>query len=295
MSGMRGSNLTHALGRPHNSAQPPARDPSIPRRGALEVSDAISLALAVRGRRADSGTITWMGAAHDRRHSRRNHRRVRRRASWRHRHAARSGGAGHADDGVERARASTGSRISPLASTRSSVELPGFATKTQTNIPVALGATQEVPVQMNVSTQQETITVVAESPVVDAATTEITHELQPRVGRERPGAPVHVLRPRSTARRASRWRTLDQLALAGVRVGDQREPVPARRHRLHRAALRRRLAVAEHRRHRRGAGALARRQRRVRQRRRRRVQHRHPAGLATSSTATRTSTTSTRT
>ena len=48
-----------------------------------------------------------------------------------------------------------------------SVELPGFATKTQTNITVALGVTQEVPVQMTVSTQQETITVVAESPVVD--------------------------------------------------------------------------------------------------------------------------------
>ncbi len=55
-----------------------------------------------------------------------------------------------------------------------SVELAGFATKTQTGIPVALGATQEVPVQMNVSTQQETILVVAETPVVDAATTEIT-------------------------------------------------------------------------------------------------------------------------
>ena len=54
-----------------------------------------------------------------------------------------------------------------------SVELPGFATKTQTGIPVALGATQEVPVQMTVSTQQETITVVAEAPVVDSATTEI--------------------------------------------------------------------------------------------------------------------------
>jgi hypothetical protein len=54
------------------------------------------------------------------------------------------------------------------------VELPGFANKKQTGIPVALGATQEVPVQMAVSTQQETITVVAEAPVVDSATTEIT-------------------------------------------------------------------------------------------------------------------------
>ncbi|MGE0360596.1 MAG: carboxypeptidase regulatory-like domain-containing protein [Vicinamibacterales bacterium] len=54
------------------------------------------------------------------------------------------------------------------------VELAGFATKKQTGIPVALGATQEVPVQMNVSTQQETITVVAEAPVVDSASVEIT-------------------------------------------------------------------------------------------------------------------------
>ena len=83
-----------------------------------------------------------------------------------------------------------------------SVELAGFATKTQTGIPVALGATQEVPVQMNVSTQQETITVVAESPVVDAATTEVSHQLQPRMGRERAGAALHVLRP--DQRRAGR-------------------------------------------------------------------------------------------
>jgi hypothetical protein len=54
------------------------------------------------------------------------------------------------------------------------VELAGFASKKQTGIQVSLGATQEVPVQMNVSTQQETITVVAEAPVVDSATTEIT-------------------------------------------------------------------------------------------------------------------------
>ncbi|MBM3782148.1 MAG: TonB-dependent receptor [Acidobacteria bacterium] len=52
-------------------------------------------------------------------------------------------------------------------------ELAGFATKTQTGIPVALGATQEVPVQMSVSTQQETITVTAEAPVVDSASTQV--------------------------------------------------------------------------------------------------------------------------
>ncbi|MGD9904978.1 MAG: carboxypeptidase regulatory-like domain-containing protein [Vicinamibacterales bacterium] len=53
------------------------------------------------------------------------------------------------------------------------VELAGFANKKQTGIQVSLGATQEVPVQMALSTQQETITVVAEAPVVDSATTEI--------------------------------------------------------------------------------------------------------------------------
>jgi hypothetical protein len=53
------------------------------------------------------------------------------------------------------------------------VELAGFGNKKQTGIQVSLGATQEVPVTMAVSTQQETITVVAEAPVVDSATTEI--------------------------------------------------------------------------------------------------------------------------
>jgi hypothetical protein len=54
-----------------------------------------------------------------------------------------------------------------------SAELQGFATKTQTDIVVSLGATVSADVQMAVSTQTETITVVAETPVVDAATTEV--------------------------------------------------------------------------------------------------------------------------
>lgn len=53
-------------------------------------------------------------------------------------------------------------------------ELSGFATKTQTGIQVALGGTAEVRVQLAVSAQQETITVVAEAPVVDSATTEVS-------------------------------------------------------------------------------------------------------------------------
>ena len=54
-----------------------------------------------------------------------------------------------------------------------SAELPGFASVTQTNIPVSLGGTADIPVQMKVSTQQETITVTAEAPVVDASSTEV--------------------------------------------------------------------------------------------------------------------------
>lgn len=53
------------------------------------------------------------------------------------------------------------------------VELQGFATKTQTDIPISLGATADVNVQMAVSTQTETITVVAETPLVDTATTQV--------------------------------------------------------------------------------------------------------------------------
>ena len=42
-------------------------------------------------------------------------------------------------------------------------ELAGFTTSTQTGIPVSLGATTDINVQLKVSTQSETITVVAES------------------------------------------------------------------------------------------------------------------------------------
>ena len=53
-------------------------------------------------------------------------------------------------------------------------ELTGFNTSTQTGIQVALGGTTEVGVQLKISTQQETVTVVAQSPVVDATTTQVT-------------------------------------------------------------------------------------------------------------------------
>jgi hypothetical protein len=53
------------------------------------------------------------------------------------------------------------------------VELTGFNTSTQTGIQVALGGTTEVGVQLKLSNQQETVTVVAQSPVVDATTTQV--------------------------------------------------------------------------------------------------------------------------
>ncbi|MGE0815301.1 MAG: carboxypeptidase regulatory-like domain-containing protein [Vicinamibacterales bacterium] len=54
------------------------------------------------------------------------------------------------------------------------VELAGFATSAQTGIPVALGGTADVPVQMKLSTQQETITVTAEAPVVDSTSSQVS-------------------------------------------------------------------------------------------------------------------------
>lgn len=52
-------------------------------------------------------------------------------------------------------------------------ELSGFATSTQTGIPVSLGGTAEINIQLKVSAQQETITVTAEAPVVDSTSTQV--------------------------------------------------------------------------------------------------------------------------
>ena len=54
-----------------------------------------------------------------------------------------------------------------------SAELSGFATSAQTGIPVSLGATVELNLQMKLSTQSETITVTAESPVVDSTSSQV--------------------------------------------------------------------------------------------------------------------------
>jgi hypothetical protein len=53
-------------------------------------------------------------------------------------------------------------------------EIQGFTRSEQTGIVVALGGTAIVDFELKISTQSETVTVVAETPVVDSATTQIT-------------------------------------------------------------------------------------------------------------------------
>lgn len=53
------------------------------------------------------------------------------------------------------------------------VELAGFTTSTQTGIQVSLGGTAEIDVQLKLSTQSETITVVAQAPVVDSTSSQV--------------------------------------------------------------------------------------------------------------------------
>jgi len=47
-------------------------------------------------------------------------------------------------------------------------ELSGFTTRTETGIQLSLGGTAQANVQLSLSTQSETIVVVAESPIVDS-------------------------------------------------------------------------------------------------------------------------------
>jgi hypothetical protein len=53
-------------------------------------------------------------------------------------------------------------------------ELQGFSINEQTGVVVSLGGLTELNIQLKVSTQQETVTVTAETPVVDSTTTQIT-------------------------------------------------------------------------------------------------------------------------
>ena len=128
-----------------------------------------------------------------------------------------------------------------------------------------LAETVEIAVQMKVSTLQETVTVTGDSPVVDTASAEVSTNFNREWVENAPlrrftffdliNQAAGVSPPTSTSSRSQR-----------LRLGDQRELVSARWHRLHRAAHRRGVAVAEHRRDRRSAGALARRAGRIRQR-----------------------------
>ena len=229
-----------------------------------------------------------MGAAHDRGHSWGHHRRVR----------ARSCPASPSRSAVRRCRArrrpsrtnraSTASPTWRLAPTRSRSSWPASPPRRRPASRSRSARRRKCRVQMNVSTQQETITVVAEAPVVDSATTEITTNYNREWVENAPAPPLHLLRP--DQRRPGRQPAVDadQLALDVLRLGHQREPLPARRHRLHRAALaappgrgptptpskRSQVlslgAPAEY-------GNLAGRG----------LQHRDPPGLATRSTATR--------
>jgi hypothetical protein len=61
----------------------------------------------------------------------------------------------------------------PPGSYEITAELSGFSTNTQTGIPVSLGGTAEINVQMKVSSLAETITVTAEAPVVDSTSTQV--------------------------------------------------------------------------------------------------------------------------
>jgi hypothetical protein len=127
-------------------------------------------------------------------------------------------------------------------------ELQGFATSHQTAIQVSLGRHHELNVQLKVSAQSETVTVTASSPVVDATSTQVatnySHEWVAN-------APVRRFTFFDLINAAPGGQRVDghELALAVVRIGHQREPLPDRRHRFHGAADRRGVAMAEYGRH----------------------------------------------
>ena len=157
--------------------------------------------------------------------------------------------------------------------------LGGFATLNRNALKVSVGATVDESVMLKVSSLQEEVTVTGEAPVVDTTTNQISTTYDKDWVRN---API----PRNSffdlinvgaRRRLHLVRRVEPADL--VRLGHQRELVPARRHRLHGAHQRRLVAVSQHRRDRGDRGAVARRHRRVRQRAGRRVQHRDPPGL----------------
>jgi len=117
-----------------------------------------------------------------------------------------------------------------------SFTLQGFSTVRREKIPVPLGGTVEINAQLKVSTLQETVTVVGESPVVNVASTQVSTNL-------------------NRGRQSDHG---DELAIAGFRQQHDRQLVPTRRHRFHRAIHRCGVAVAQYRCDRRSAGDAAR-------------------------------------
>ena len=180
--------------------------------------------------------LSWLGAAHDRRHPWRRHRRIRRGAARRHRHAAR---AGTCRARPRRSRNESGVyRFPNLAPGIYDItaELAGFRDQHPDR---HSGRPRRAPQEVAGAAEGQHAAGDHHRRRRSAGRRfgdhRSRHQLHPRVGRERAGAPVHVLRP--DQRRARRQPgDVDQLALAVVRLGHQREPVPARRHRLHRAA-----------------------------------------------------------
>ncbi len=61
----------------------------------------------------------------------------------------------------------------PPGSYEVTAELSGFTTSAQTGIQVSLGGTAEVGISLKVSTLTETVTVVAQSPIVDSSTSQV--------------------------------------------------------------------------------------------------------------------------
>ncbi|MEZ5289122.1 MAG: hypothetical protein R2712_30830 [Vicinamibacterales bacterium] len=181
-----------------------------------------------------------------------------------------------------------GSRTCRRAATRVTAELSGFATSAQRNVPVALGGSAEIDIQMKLSTQSETITVTAAAPVVDSSSTQVATNYSREWVENAPvrrftffdlvNAAPGVSPSTSTSSRSQSFSSATN------------ENMPAGRHRLHRAAHRRGVAVAQHRRHRGGAGALPRCARGLREPRRRGVQRRDAPGHVIRSTRTPTST-----
>ena len=240
---------------------------------------AISLALAGRGRRADSVTITWMGAAHDRRHSRSHHRRVRGHPARRHRHAARPSRARARRRRCRTSRASTGSRIWRPARLRDLGRAPRVRHQDadrHPGRPRRHAGSPGADEGQHPAGDDHRRRRVAGRRFGDHARS------APTTTREWvENAPVRrftffdlinaapgVSAATSTSSRSQSFGSATNENLYLLDGTDFTAPLD-----------RRGVAVAEHRRHRRSAGAVARRQRRVRQRRRRGLQHRHPAGL----------------